>query len=69
MSDALYCSFCGKSNDEVFKLIAGPTVFICDGCVDICAEIVTEAREILLTRFAKTIGWEWPLPSSLGVGP
>ncbi len=36
----LYCSFCGKSQHEVRKLIAGPTVFICDGCVDLCSGIV-----------------------------
>jgi hypothetical protein len=36
----LYCSFCGKSQHEVRKLIAGPTVFICDECVELCGEIV-----------------------------
>ena len=35
----LYCSFCGKSQYEVKKLIAGPTVFICDGCTELCADI------------------------------
>ena len=35
----LYCSFCGKSQHEVRKLIAGPTVFICDECVELCADI------------------------------
>ena len=38
----LYCSFCGKSQDEVRKLIAGPSVFICDECVDLCNDIITE---------------------------
>src|SRR5438477_13083797 len=38
-SDTLYCAFCGKSQHEVRKLIAGPTVFICDECVDLCAAI------------------------------
>jgi hypothetical protein len=38
-SDTLYCSFCGKSQREVKKLIAGPTVFICHECVDLCADI------------------------------
>jgi hypothetical protein len=38
----LACSFCGKSQKEVKKLIAGPTVYICDGCVGIAAEIVAE---------------------------
>ena len=36
----LYCSFCGKNQHEVPKLIAGPAVFICDECVDLCSEIV-----------------------------
>lgn len=39
-SETLYCSFCGKSQHEVRKLIAGPTVFICDECIDLCHEIV-----------------------------
>jgi hypothetical protein len=38
----LYCSFCGKSQHEVKKLIAGPTVFICDECVDLCVDIIDE---------------------------
>jgi len=38
----LYCSFCGKSQHEVRKLIAGPSVFICDECVDLCNDIIKE---------------------------
>ena len=38
----LYCSFCGKSQHEVRKLIAGPTVFICDECVELCMGIIKE---------------------------
>ena len=38
----LYCSFCGKSQHEVKKLIAGPSVFICDECVDLCNDIIKE---------------------------
>ena len=38
----LYCSFCGKSQHEVKKLIAGPSVFICDECIDLCNEIIDE---------------------------
>lgn len=38
----LYCSFCGKNQDEVKKLIAGPSVFICDECVDLCNDIIRE---------------------------
>ena len=38
----LYCSFCGKSQHEVRKLIAGPQVFICDECVELCNDIIRE---------------------------
>ena len=38
----LYCSFCGKNQDEVNKLVAGPAVFICDECIDLCTDIVDE---------------------------
>ena len=41
-SKLLYCSFCGKSQHEVKKLIAGPSVFICDECVDLCNDIIRE---------------------------
>jgi ATP-dependent Clp protease ATP-binding subunit ClpX len=53
-----YCSFCGKSEHEVRKLIAGPTVFICDECVELCVDIIrtadkspvaTETSEALVT--------------------
>lgn len=43
--NTLYCSFCGKSQHEVRKLIAGPTVFICDECTDLCFEITTEVSD------------------------
>ena len=44
----LYCSFCGKSQHEVRKLIAGPSVYICDECVDLCNDIISEEiREIM----------------------
>ena len=39
------CSFCGKTQDEVKKLIAGPTVYICNECIDLCNEIVNEDRQ------------------------
>ena len=42
--NALKCSFCNKSQKEVKKLIAGPNVYICDECVEICNEIITEER-------------------------
>ena len=38
----LYCSFCGKSQHEVRKLIAGPSVFVCDECIDLCNDIIRE---------------------------
>jgi ATP-dependent Clp protease ATP-binding subunit ClpX len=41
-SGSLVCSFCGKSQDEVRKLIAGPTVYICDECIDLCNDIIAE---------------------------
>ncbi|MEJ5166309.1 MAG: ATP-dependent Clp protease ATP-binding subunit ClpX [Thermoanaerobaculia bacterium] len=44
-NDYLRCSFCGKSQREVQKLIAGPSVFICNECVDICQDILAEERE------------------------
>ena len=40
----LYCSFCGKSQHEVKKLIAGPSVFICDECIDLCNDIMRDER-------------------------
>ncbi len=47
----LYCSFCGKSQHEVRKLIAGPTVFICDECVELCMDIIREENK---TQFVKS---------------
>jgi ATP-dependent Clp protease ATP-binding subunit ClpX len=49
--NTLYCSFCGKSQHEVRKLIAGPTVFICDECVELCMEIIREENK---TSFMKS---------------
>ncbi|WP_417317968.1 ATP-dependent Clp protease ATP-binding subunit ClpX [Emcibacter sp.] len=46
----LYCSFCGKSQHEVKKLIAGPTVFICDECVELCMDIIREENKTSLTK-------------------
>ena len=47
----LYCSFCGKSQHEVRKLIAGPTVFICDECVELCMDIIKEENKNIKTEF------------------
>ncbi|WP_240007686.1 ATP-dependent Clp protease ATP-binding subunit ClpX [Pseudaquidulcibacter saccharophilus] len=49
--NTLYCSFCGKSQHEVRKLIAGPTVFICDECVELCMDIIREENK---TQFVKS---------------
>ena len=46
----LYCSFCGKSQHEVRKLIAGPTVFICDECVELCMDIIREENKTNLVK-------------------
>ncbi len=46
----LYCSFCGKSQHEVKKLIAGPTVFICDECVELCMDIIKEESKSSLVK-------------------
>ena len=46
----LYCSFCGKSQHEVRKLIAGPTVFICDECVELCMDLIKEENKSSLVK-------------------
>jgi ATP-dependent Clp protease ATP-binding subunit ClpX len=56
--NTLYCSFCGKSQHEVRKLIAGPTVFICDECVELCMDIIRE--ETKTTGFKATDGVPTP---------
>lgn len=48
--NTLYCSFCGKSQHEVRKLIAGPTVFICDECVELCMDIIREENKTSVTK-------------------
>ncbi|MGC9162134.1 MAG: ATP-dependent Clp protease ATP-binding subunit ClpX [Thiomonas sp.] len=60
----LYCSFCGKSQHEVKKLIAGPSVFICDECIDLCNEII---RDEVSTADAagKTASSDLPTPSEI----
>jgi len=45
MNDNLFCSFCGKNQKEVQKLIAGPAVYICDECIQLCSEIIEEEKE------------------------
>ena len=48
--NTLYCSFCGKSQHEVRKLIAGPTVFICDECVELCMDIIKEESKSQISK-------------------
>ena len=57
----LYCSFCGKSQHEVRKLIAGPTVFICDECVELCMDIIGEENKSSLTKSGDDI----PTPKAI----
>src|SRR6476661_1895291 len=52
--NTLYCSFCGKSQHEVRKLIAGPTVFICDECVELCMDIIREENKNNDVELAKS---------------
>ena len=51
----LYCSFCGKSQHEVRKLIAGPTVFICDECVELCMDIIKEENKGSLVKHQDSV--------------
>jgi ATP-dependent Clp protease ATP-binding subunit ClpX len=51
----LYCTFCGKSQHEVKKLIAGPSVFICDECIDLCNEIIRDEQPPPTPRKAAAI--------------
>jgi ATP-dependent Clp protease ATP-binding subunit ClpX len=60
---ALYCSFCGKSQHEVKKLIAGPSVFICDECIDLCNDIIRD--ELPGLESVKAAGDDVPTPAEL----
>ncbi len=59
--NTLYCSFCGKSQHEVRKLIAGPTVFICDECVELCMDIICEEHKSSLIKSGDGV----PTPSEI----
>ncbi len=59
--NTLYCSFCGKSQHEVRKLIAGPTVFICDECVELCMDIIREENKSSLVKSRDGV----PTPSDI----
>lgn len=58
----LYCSFCGKSQHEVRKLIAGPSVFVCDECVDLCNDII---REEIQEKDTETTSRKLPIPQEI----
>jgi ATP-dependent Clp protease ATP-binding subunit ClpX len=58
----LYCSFCGKSQPEVRKLVAGPTVFVCDECVELCVEIIREDNKSSQAKSRDGI----PTPKEIG---
>ena len=58
----LYCSFCGKSQHEVRKLIAGPSVFVCDECVDLCNDII---REEIQEKETDTATRKLPIPEEI----
>ena len=60
---SLYCSFCGKSQHEVKKLIAGPSVFICDECIDLCNDIIRD--ELPSLEAVKAPGNDVPTPAEL----
>ena len=59
--ESLFCSFCGKSQKEVKKLIAGPTVFVCDECVELCMDIIKEDSKNNKTKLKK----DTPRPSEI----
>jgi ATP-dependent Clp protease ATP-binding subunit ClpX len=59
----LFCSFCGKSQHEVKKLIAGPSVFICDECIDLCNEIIRD--ELPATDVARQVKGDLPTPAQI----
>jgi ATP-dependent Clp protease ATP-binding subunit ClpX len=59
----LYCSFCGKSQHEVKKLIAGPSVFVCDECIELCNEIIRD--ELPATTEGKDGKGDLPTPSEI----
>jgi len=58
----LYCSFCGKSQHEVRKLIAGPSVFVCDECVDLCNDII---KEEIQDKDSESSGKKLPIPEEI----
>ena len=62
----LFCSFCGKSQHEVSKLIAGPSVYICNECVDLCNDIIRQEPEAEVA--GKKASDDLPIPHALKLG-
>ena len=60
-SAKLVCSFCGKSQDEVRKLVAGPKVYICDECIDLCNDIIGEETGVGQAIFRR-LRFRWSMP-------
>ena len=60
-NNTLFCSFCGKNQHEVKKLIAGPTVFVCDECVELCMDIIKEDTKNNKSKLKK----DTPKPSEI----
>ena len=60
-SEILRCSFCNKDQNDVRKLIAGPTVFICDECVDVCNDIIADDRRVEGRTYKSTL----PVPHEI----
>jgi ATP-dependent Clp protease ATP-binding subunit ClpX len=59
----LFCSFCGKSQHDVKKLIAGPAVFVCDECVALCTKIIAETPDLDPKASPAKIDWPDNLPT------
>ncbi|HQT26308.1 MAG TPA: ClpX C4-type zinc finger protein, partial [Burkholderiales bacterium] len=58
----LYCSFCGKSQQEVRKLIAGPSVFVCDECIELCNDIIREETQEQASKLSQS---DLPVPREI----
>jgi ATP-dependent Clp protease ATP-binding subunit ClpX len=61
----LFCSFCGKSQHEVKKLIAGPSVFVCDECIELCNEIIRDELPAIAAEEARKARGDLPTPSEI----
>ena len=64
---SLFCSFCGKNQHEVKKLIAGPSVFVCDECIDLCNDIIKEESKELNEEIVKTESEQLLSPKELSI--